>query len=204
VEFSQIVRGRRSIKKYEPNVELTDDELRAIFNQVVLSPSSFNIQHWRFVVVRDNERKKVLRAAAFNQEQVETASAVVVVLGKLNAYQDAAEIYAEAPESVRNSVVPMIQDSYKDAPAKQRDEAIRSGALAAMTLMYAAYDRGWDSGPMIGFEPDKVREIIHADEQHLPVMLVVIGRRSKEPRPRAFRFPLDRVVKREALDGRGL
>ena len=66
-------------------VAITDAELAAIFERVRLTPSSFNLQHWRFVVVRDPARKASLRKAAFNQEQVEMASAAIVVVGKLTA-----------------------------------------------------------------------------------------------------------------------
>ncbi|HNQ22382.1 MAG TPA: nitroreductase family protein [Phycisphaerae bacterium] len=204
MQFDQIVQGRRSVKSYDPEHQISDRELAAIFAKVLLTPSSFNLQHWRFVVVRDQALKTRLRAAAFNQEQVEKAAAVVVVLGKLNAHEDGPRIYADAPDPLRRALLPMIEQSYADQPARQRDEAIRSGSLAAMTLMYAAYDLGYASGPMIGFDPGQVTRLIGADEHHIPVMLVVLGKPAGQPHPRPTRLPLSELVKLEAWGGQGL
>jgi len=204
MEFRDLVKARRSIKKYDPDHAISDAELEAIFEQVILSPSSFNLQHWRFVVVRDAEGKAALRKAAFDQEQVETASAAVVVVGKLNAHQDAPAIYAQAPEAVRAGMLPMIERFYREDAALRRDETIRSASLAAMTLMYAALDLGYATGPMIGFDPRAVSELIGLDEHHVAVMLVVIGRQAGEPRPRPDRHPVFSVVKLETMNGRGL
>lgn len=101
MQWEQVVAGRRSIKSYDRNHSITDDELKKLFGEVVLSPSSFNVQHWRFVVVRDPALKARLRKASFDQEQVETASAVIVVTAKLNAHEDAPEIFADAPSNVQ-------------------------------------------------------------------------------------------------------
>ena len=204
MQLIQAITGRRSVKHYDPDHAITDDELKALFDKVLLSPSSFNLQHWRFVVVRDPARKAELRAAASGQEQVETASATIVVIGKLSAHQDVAEIYADTPEPVRQSMIPMIEGFYADKPQLQRDEAIRSASLAAMTLMYAAYEMGYATGPMIGFDPEAVSGLIGLDDQHVPVMLIVIGKASGEIRPRAHRYPAGAVVKLESFDGKGL
>ncbi len=204
MQFTELVSGRRSVKSYDPNHAVTDDELKALFAKVVLSPSSFNLQHWRFVVVRDPKQKAALRKVAFNQEQVATASAVIVVLGKLTAHEDAARIFDDAPQTVRDSMVPMIHGFYADKVTAQRDEAIRSASLAAMTLMYAAYDMGYATGPMIGFDPKGVAELIGLDQHHVPVMLVVLGKQVGDMRPRSFRFPVSDVVKLETFTGPSL
>lgn len=199
-----MVRSRRSVKEYDTKHRIDDVTLEELFATVALSPSSFNLQHGRFVVVRDAQNKKALRSASFDQAQVEEASAVVVVCANLQAHKDAEHIYAEAPQSVRNSMVPMINGFYEAKPQMQRDEAIRSASLAAMTLMLAAADLGLATGPMIGFDPDRVGKLIELDEHHIPVMIVVIGKQVGDLRPRAFRKPLEEVVKLETLDGPGL
>lgn len=204
MELKAAISGRRSVKKFDSSHRISDAELKALFGQVVLSPSSFNLQHWRFVVVRDAATKALLRKAAFDQEQVETASAVVLVLGKLAAHEDAERIFAATPENVRKSMVPMIHGFYAGNSAAQRDEAIRSGALAGMTLMLAAQDMGYASGPMIGFDPSAVCKILRVADGHVPVMLVVIGKQVGDLRGRADRLPPSEVVKLEAFDGRGL
>jgi len=205
LEFSQLVRERRSVRQYQPGITITDDELEAIFAEVVLSPSSFNMQHWQFVVVRDAERKQALRKLSYGQAQVEQCAAAVLVCGRLDAHLDADRIYADDSPATRDKYVPMIKGVYQDQPALQREEAIRSGALAAMTLMYAARNRGWDSGPMIGFDAGKVATLLELGAHTTPVMLVVIGKAAPEAlAPRAFRRPISEVVCLESMSGRRL
>ncbi len=90
MKIDQVMRERRSVNKFDGDHEVTDEELRKLFDLVVLSPSSFNLQHWRFVVVRDPAGKEALRKAAMGQPQVAQASAAIVVAGKLSAFEDAA------------------------------------------------------------------------------------------------------------------
>ena len=202
MEFSDLAHARRSARQYEPGHTIGDDELRSLFAEVVLSPSSFNLQHWRFVVVRDDARKQALRKLAYGQAQVEQCAAAVLVCGKLDAHEDAPRIYAADAQATRDKYVPMIAGVYANQPGLQREEAIRSGALAAMSLMYAARDRGWDSGPMIGFDAAKVAALLELPASVVPVMLVVIGRAVPGAMPpRSYRRPLAEVVHLESAQG---
>jgi len=202
--FNDIVQHRRSVKQYDTGHAISDQTLAEIFERVRLSPSSFNLQHWHFIVVRGDDVQQRLRKCAMDQAQVEEASAAIVVVGRANAHERVEEIYAEAPAEVRERMVPMITGFYKDKPRLCRDEAIRSASLAAMTLMYAAYDRGYATGPMIGFDPDAVAREVGLSDHEIPVMLIVIGRQVGDMRPRSFRYPVDRFVTLNRLDGPGL
>ncbi len=205
MEFSQLARERRSIRQYQSDIVIEDAELEAIFAEVILSPSSFNLQHWQFVVVRDAERKQALRKLSYGQAQVEQCAAAVLVCGRLDAHLDAERIYADDSVATREKYVPMIKGVYQNQSVLQREEVIRSGALAAMTLMYAARNRGWDSGPMIGFDASQVSALLELGPQTTPVMLVVIGKAvAQASAPRAYRRPISEVVCLETMAGRRL
>jgi putative NAD(P)H nitroreductase len=205
LEFFELARARHSVRIYEPGLEISDQELRRIFDAVILSPSSFNVQHWKFVVVRDQAQKVALRGLSFGQTQVEQSAAVVLVCGSLDAYTDANRIYGDADPATREKYVPMIEGSYAGQEALQREEAVRSGSLAAMSLMYAAKAAGWDSGPMIGFDAKNVGVMLHLDENTVPVMMIVIGKALEGVQPeRGYRRPVEEVVKLEFLDGDSL
>jgi len=204
MDFKEIIKARRSVKNYDTTHEITDETLKVIFEQVILSPSSFNLQHWHFVVVREPQLKAALRKCAMDQAQVEEASACIVVVGRLDAHRRAAEVFSDASPQVRDTMVPMIERFYQDKPQYQRDEAIRSCSLAAMTLMYAAQDLGYATGPMIGFDPAAVSQEIGLSENEFPVMLIVIGKQTGQLRPRAMRFPVSKVVTFDKLDGPAL
>lgn len=204
MEFKQITQERRSIKVYDPKATADDVTLAALFGQVALTPSAFNLQHWSFIVARDPERKAAMQEAAFGQPQVGQSAAAILVAAKLDAYGDAAEIYAETPAEVQQQVIPMIEGFYTGKEQLQRDEAIRSASMAAMTLMYAAKDLGLDTGPMIGFDPGAMAELLHLPDNYIPVMLIVLGKGEPAARGRAYRRPLSEVVRLESFDGAGL
>ena len=186
MEFSEVIARRFSCRKFDPDVQLGDAALSKIFGDALQSPSSFNLQHCRFVAVRDTARKQALRAVSWNQEHIEKCGAVIAVCAVIDAHKDA--------ESE------MIRGFYEDNPALMRDEAIRSAALAAMTLMYAATDQGWDSCPMIGFDPAAVGEILDLPENWLVAMLVVLGKGAEKPPP-ISRLPLSEVLRLETCSG---
>jgi len=204
MEFSEVIQQRQSIKSYQPDKKISDAELKELIQEVVLSPSSFNLQHWTFVAVKDTGIKEKIQQAAWNQEQVGTCSVLLVICGKLNAHQDASEIYKNVPEEIREKVLPLINDFYDGKDQIQRDEAIRSASLAAMTLMLAAHNRGWGTVPMIGFDPEAVSKLVNLKPNYIPVMMMALGYKQDDPKPRAYRRPIEEVVRMNTLDGPGL
>ncbi|MEN9726547.1 MAG: hypothetical protein RL434_913 [Pseudomonadota bacterium] len=202
MDFTRLAAERHSVRRYQPGLSITDAELQTLFHLVQLSPSSFNLQHWRFVVVRDAARKRDLRGVSFGQQQVEDCAAVVLVCGRLDAHEDAASLYAHAPAELREKFVPMIAGVYAGQTGLQREEAIRAGALAAMSLMYAAKETGWDSGPMIGFDAAKVGALLALPATLLPVMMVTLGKALDGVQPvRLYRRPLSEIVHLESAEG---
>ena len=204
MKFSDIVLQRRSIKSYLTYKEISDAELKELMQEVVLSPSSFNLQHWTFIAVRDNRLREKIQAVAWGQEQVMTCSVLLVVCGKLDAYQDASEIYKNTPVGIQEKVLPMIKDFYEGKDQLQRDEAIRSASLAAMVLMLAAQNRGWATVPMIGFDPEAVSKLANLRPNYIPAMLMALGYKKDDPRPRDYRRPIEEIVRMNTLDGPGL
>jgi nitroreductase len=204
MEFSQLVVERRSVKSYHLGRFISDAELKEVFEEVILSPSSFNLQHWAFIAVRNSETRKRLKEAAWGQQQVEDASVTLLVCGKLDAYKDAPKIYEEAPRDIQEKMLPMIEGFYEGKDRAIRDEAIRSASLAAMTLMYSATARGWGSCAMIGFDPEAVTKVLKLTPNYIPVMMLVLGHQKDTPRPRPYRRPVSEVVRMESLEGPGL
>ncbi len=205
MNFSELCVARHSVRRYQTGLSIDDTTLKQIFDLVRYSPSSFNLQHWQFIVVRDAARKKTLRGLSYGQQQVEDCAAAILVCGRLDAHEDAATLYADAPAEQREKFVPMIGGVYRNQANLQREEAIRSGALAAMSLMYAAKHFGWDSGPMIGFDAGKVAALLELPSTVIPVMLVTLGKALDGQQPaRLYRRPLPEIVQLESARGAGL
>jgi nitroreductase len=189
------IEQRRSVKHYDTNHKLTDDEINKLMSSAVLSPTSFNIQNWRFVLVKDSEVRKQIRAAAWDQAQVTDSSLLIVVCADLKAWKDnPGQYWVNAPKEAQDFLVPAMGPFYEGKDELQRDEAMRSCGIAAQTIMLAAKSMGYDSNPMIGFDQDKVAEIIKLPENHVISMLMVVGKQTQPAMPRGGQLPLDKVV----------
>ena len=173
---------------------MTEIEIQALLELALLSPTSFNMQNWRFVVVTDPEKRAAIEAAAWNQAQVTEASILIILCADLHAYQDGARYWVNAPQPVQDMLVPMIEPFYKDNVQLQRDEAMRSIGIASQTLMLTAKSMGYDSCPMIGFDPQKVADIIELPEHHIIGMMLPVGKALKDANTRGGQLPFDEVV----------
>ena len=102
--------------------------------------------------------------------------------------------WKNAPEAARDILVPMIKPFYESKNELQRDEAMRSIGIAAQTIMLSAKAMGYDSCPMIGFDPKKVAEIIQLPDDHVVGMMLVVGKATKPAWPKPGQLPLEDVV----------
>lgn len=193
------IKDRRSVKHYDPAHEMSEAEINALLELALLSPTSFNMQNWRFVVVTDPEKRAAIQAAAWNQAQVTEASITILLCAKLNAYEDAGRYWVHAPQPVQDMLVPMIAPFYQNNAELRRDEAMRSIGIAAQTLMLTAKSMGYDSCPMIGFDPEKVAEIIDLPEKHVIGMMLTVGKALKEANVRGGQLPYEEVVFRDGF-----
>ncbi|MFS8895639.1 nitroreductase family protein [Synechococcus sp. R3-13] len=91
------LKERISADKLDPSRRLSEAEIRELVAYATEAPSSFNIQHWRFVAVTDPEDKERLKSLAYNQQKVADASVVFIILGDLRGYE-------KLPEIVQRSV----------------------------------------------------------------------------------------------------
>lgn len=191
----EAIEKRRSVKSFDPNHVISKQEIDKILSAAILSPTSYNIQHWRFVVVTNKETKAKLREASWNQAQVSDSSVVIILCADLLAWKkDPARYWRNAPKSTQDYVVPAILESYESNEQFQRDEAIRSCGMAAQTIMLAAKAMNYDSCPMIGFVPEKVAEIINLPKDHIMPMMITIGKALKPANPRGGQLSLNELT----------
>ncbi|HWU66686.1 MAG TPA: nitroreductase family protein [Methylophilus sp.] len=195
MNVSQAIQERRSIKAYDPAHRMTEAEIEQLLSLAMLSPTAFNIQHWRFVVVTDPVLRHQIRAVSWNQAQVTDASLLIILTADLKAWEkDPARYWVNAPQPVSDYLVRAIHDYYTDHTQAERDEGMRSGGMAAMTLMLAAKEMGYDTCPMDGFDFDAVGKLINLPADHVPVMFVVVGKALEEAKPRGGQLTMDEVV----------
>ncbi len=189
------IEKRRAVKHYDQKHHMTDEEVDKIMSLAMLSPTAFNIQNWRFVVVKKQELRQKIRKAAWDQAQVTDSSLFVILCADLGSWhKEPGRYWQNAPKEVQDFILPAIDAYYRDKPAVQRDEAMRSCGMAAQTLMLAAKSMGYESCPMDGFDFDEVGKLINLPDDHVIAMFVAIGKGIKEPWPRG-----GQIGKKEAI-----
>jgi nitroreductase len=189
------IETRRSIKAYDPAHKMTDVEVSKLMSLAMLSPTAFNIQHWRFVLVEDAALRAQIQAVSWNQAQVSEASLLIVLVADVQAWAKQPERYwKDAPKPVQDFLVPAITQYYTGNPQAQRDEAMRSCGMAAMNIMLAAKEMGYDTCPMDGFDFDAVSKLLNLPADHIPTMFVTVGKGIKEAWPRGGQLAMEEVV----------
>ncbi len=195
------IRSRRAVKHYDPNHGMTEDEVNELLSLAVLSPTAFNIQNWRFLVVTDPALRQQIREVAWDQAQVTDSSLFVILCADLKSWEKEPERYwADAPQEVREFMIPAIDAYYRGKDQVQRDEAMRSCGIAAQTLMLAAQSMGYESCPMDGFDFDEVAKLIHLPDDHVITMFVAIGKGTQKAWPRPGQLALSEVVLSNRFD----
>lgn len=189
------IEKRRAVKHYDPAHKMTEDEIDKLLTLAMMAPTAFNIQNWRFVVVRDPDLRKRIRAVAWDQAQVTDSSLFIILCANLKAWESNPHRYwDQAPQEVQDFIVPKIDEYYRGKPQVERDEAMRSCGIVAQTLMLAAQAMGYESCPMDGFDYDAVGELIDLPEDHVVAMFVAIGKGTKEAWPRGGKISMAEVV----------
>ncbi|MEM9484985.1 MAG: nitroreductase family protein [Cyanobacteria bacterium P01_F01_bin.116] len=187
---------RRAVKQYDPDHRLSDEEEKKLLEAMIQAPTSFNIQHWRFVILRDPDlRAKIRKDYGNDQAQMTDASLLILFAADMKAWQKHPERYwANAPKEVSDLLVGWMGPFHEGREWLQRDEAQRSIGMAMQTVMLAAQELGYQSCPMIGFEIEKVAELIKLPDDHVIGPMVAIGKGIKEPWPKPGQVPLEQLV----------
>jgi len=196
MEVIESIYQRRSIKQFDPEHKLTSAEEKKLFEAVIQSPTSFNIQHWRFVVLRDPELRTKIRSEFGNdQSQMTDASLLVLFTADVKAWaKEPKRYWANSPQEVSDLLVNWMGPFHEGRDWLQRDEAQRSIGMAMQTMMLAAKGMGYDSCPMIGFDIEKVAELVNLPDDHIMGPMVAIGKGTKEPWPKPGQLPLESLV----------
>ena len=118
--LEQLMEERSSVRKYETGVTIPRETIEHILQQATSAPSSSNLQPWRFLVIDDQEQKKELRIAGFNQAQIETSSAIIAVLGDNEMHKNAKQIndlnveLGYMPRDIADMMIANSESTYSD------------------------------------------------------------------------------------------
>lgn len=189
------INNRRSVKHFDPQHRMKQQEIDQLLQLAKLSPTAFNQQNYRFVLVEDKTLRHSIRAVANNQTQVTDASLLIILCADCKAWKkDPRRYWANAPIEVQDYMETSIEKYYRNREHYQRDEAMRSCGIAAQTIMLTALSMGYDTCPMDGFDFDAVAELINLPHDHVITMFVVVGKALKPARARPSQLPMNDIV----------
>lgn len=197
--LSQAIRERRDTPSFD-SIPVPDEDLKKIVESGLQAPSGFNMQPWRFIVVRSPEQKKKLRSASFNQTKLEEASAIVVACGDADGWRggDVDEMLrlgreggmTESYASQAKDMVPNFLSNHPNLSAWLN----RHVMVAVTHMLLTAETLGYDTAQIEGFEAEKVREILKLPLSYHVVTLLAIGHLEGPDKYDGGRFDMARTV----------
>lgn len=198
MNVAEAIETRRAVKAFDPGQPMSEAETDRLLDLAMRSPTAFNIQHWRFVLVTDPALRRQLRAVAWDQPQVTDAALLIVLTADIRAWdKDPRRYWRLADQPTQDQLVGAIDQYYRGREQVQRDEAMRSCGIAAQTLMLAAREMGYDSCPMDGYDADAVARLIRLPEDHVLAMFVAVGKALRPAFPRSGPLAREEVVVRD-------
>ncbi|MEG7968343.1 MULTISPECIES: nitroreductase family protein [Bacillus cereus group] len=208
--FFNVLYERTSTRAFNPEKEISSTELHEILKGAAQAPSAWNLQHWKFqaegawnlqhwkfLVFQGEDVQKRLHPIAYNQQQILDASAVVAILGDLEAYKNVEPVYGPIVEQgfMKEEAKERLAKNIESAYAREqfpRDAAFSNASLAAMQLMLAAKATGWDTCAIGGFNPQALTEEFNVSSRYVPIMLITIGESTLKGHP-APRMSVEQV-----------
>jgi nitroreductase len=204
-ELSNIIRERHSIRHYDPDFKISEDEIKEIIKEAVYAPSGNNLQSWRFLIITDQELKEKIYTASNEQHQVVEASALIIILGDLKGYQQVEEIFSRSvkegivTEEYKNEKIAKVKNTFEKEnsrygnPNWKHDLVVIDASLAAMQLMLVAKAKGYDTVPMIGYNTEKLRKILNIPDRYVNVLMIPIGK-AAQPAHETIRLGVDEIT----------
>lgn len=185
---------RHACKKFDPSKKVGKKDLDIILDAACLSPSSFGMEAWKFLVLASKEIREKLRPACWDQAQVTDSSHVIVILAKPaliapeNSYVLESFMRRQLPEDATKAYVERYK-WYMDTEVHPRMSpyawCAKQCYIALANIMTTAASLGIDTCPMEGFEKDRVEKILEIDTRiHEVAVLVALGYRAGEQPPR--------------------
>jgi nitroreductase len=196
--FGRLVRHRRATPHFQPG-EVPEAVIAAALGLAAEAPSGYNIQPWRFIVVRDAAIRARLREAAFDQEKITEAPVVIVACAEHDSWQDQMEeimlTRAQRIGGDAGNVAKQKRRAINFIGGMPREVWLNRHVMIAFTFLMLAFESlGWDTAPMEGFDAEKVRPVVGLPDDASVVALLAVGRGAGREPKHPGRLPLETIA----------
>ena len=185
MDFYDVITKRRSVNFFDPDKDVPDEILKQIIETAAKAPSSFNLQPWSLIILRDLEEKKRLQELAWNQPKVSEAPITLIVLADRDGWKEghrfADKNFQEMvkagsmTEEQRQWFLDACTSLYGESDERQQAFACKNTGFFAMALMLAAKNLGLDTHPMDGFDHEAVQKAFNIPDNYWIPLLLSVG-----------------------------
>ncbi|BCS99018.1 nitroreductase [Desulfoluna limicola] len=208
MEFSEVIATRRAVNHFDPNRDVPDALLRQVVEMAATTPSSFNLQPWSLMVLRDKEEKLRLQKQAMGQVKVSEAPVTLIVLADRKGWADECHFTEKnfqemikagtMKEGQRDWFTKARTKLYGTTEESQLAFATKNTGFFAMTLMLSARSVGLHAHPMDGFSMEGVMKEFNIPDTYWVPLLMSVGyfNEDKELAPAKWRKTYDEIVVR--------
>lgn len=202
INLKTAIESRRAVRSFKPDL-IPPEILREILRLGLRAPSGFNLQPWRFIVVRSQDNKEKLKACAFNQRQIGEAPVVLICCGDRRATRseniEAVIQLGKELGAVNDAFADYMRQSvpatFEHRPSFESLETWtnRHTMLAVAHLMIVAKSFGVDSCPMEGFVGAQVKEAFQIPDEVDVCCLLPLGYAGEPFKSYGGRFATNKV-----------
>ncbi|KRM96210.1 nitroreductase [Liquorilactobacillus aquaticus DSM 21051] len=190
-DFADVILNRHSVRLFDPTVKITREELQTLITEATTAPSACNLQSWHFVVIDTPKAKEKIKKAVlkFNYPQIDTASAIIFVVGDTQShvvYRDVWQkvyedhkITKERLDQIFGTFLPLYENATSDF---LKLDATIDSSIVATQLMLLARAHGYDTNPFSGVDFENIVPVLGLDpKRYIPVMGIAIGKMAEKP-----------------------
>ncbi len=193
----KILKERYATKEFDGR-DIGEENLRKILEGVRLSPSSYNLQPWKIIVVKEKETKEKLFKHSYNQKQITTCSHLLVFCANTNI-EEILKNFEEMSRETYGEKVKQRINYLRDFLSSMSDKELLHYAqlqvyIAASYSLLISKSLGIDSCPMAGFSSEGYSKVLSLDKYTIPTLLVPLGYGLEKNTHKKLRYPLSKIV----------
>jgi len=183
--------------------DIDDDSLARVIDGARLAPTEWNLQTWRWIVVRNDGAKKYLEAATSIKVPLSSAPVILICLADTLAWKAAPQYLQEMiasrkiTEEEGREALRQVREYYSSSPEIAKRTALANAFVAVHQILLGAAESNLSSCWVTEFDEAKIKTHFHIPDHFLVAALLPIGYREETPAPAVSKLPLRALIYKE-------